>query len=303
MSYFLCPMPKNSNVIIVSLVLDDPCTNPLHTLPVIHLKTLHEENVLTKKFTVCVAPLHGRMERKYRLVEWIEMNRILGVEFFVFYNYFITNDDLKILSYYTKQGLAEVLPWTLLMKHNIHYYAQLAAINDCIFRHRSTTELVAIFDLDEFIIPRGSKDITWTDMFRRIPDASSYIFRTIFFPIKWKVDGNNLIYLTDMKNVTQYRLVTQEKIWKVDTIFPSKIRSKTIVNPRLVDAAGIHYVWSHSKGSAITVDTNVGLVHHYTNWRWELNETEPVIDTTAMKYQNDLIVRVNVALTEILREQ
>ena len=294
-SLLQCPIPEKSEVNVVSLVVHDPCVKPLHILPV----ASHVIKPM-RKFTVCVAPYHGQVPKRHILTEWIEFNRILGVEFFVFYTYRIKVADLTILQYYVNQGLAEIHPWKPLPKRRMHFYfAQMAAINDCVMRHRTNTEFIAIFDLDEFIIPRQDTDKTWADVFRRLPEASSYIFRTIFFPIRWKLVGKQKTLVNDLNNTTQSDFLTLRKLTAVRKIFPSKIRSKTIVNPRNIGIAGVHYVLSHTKGDGFTVDPDIALVHHYTRWPFDPSGVEVDIDTTVLKYETQLIRHVDRAVDDI----
>jgi hypothetical protein len=77
--------------------------------------------------------------KAYELVEMIELNRILGAEHFVFYNYSTNSNVNHVLEYYKKMDIVEVLEWNLPMKVDtwpkknepveIHYFAQLAALN------------------------------------------------------------------------------------------------------------------------------------------------------------------------------
>ena len=176
-SLFQCPIPERSEVNVVSFVVHDPCAKPLHILPV----ASHVIKPM-KRFTLCVAPFHGQVPRRHKLTEWIEFNRILGVELFVFYTYRIKVADLNILHYYMKQGVAEIHPWKPLPKRRMHFYfAQMAAINDCVMRHRTNTEFIAIFDLDEFIIPRQDTDKTWADVFKDFQQPVPIYLEQSFF--------------------------------------------------------------------------------------------------------------------------
>ncbi|ESN97731.1 hypothetical protein HELRODRAFT_145597, partial [Helobdella robusta] len=95
-----------------------------------------------------------------RLIEWIELNRMFGVEYFFFYNFSIGSKVEKVLEYYVKQNLATIIQWKLPIEVNertdasdIHYYGQLTAMNDCITRSRLTSHFVLNIDIDEFIVP------------------------------------------------------------------------------------------------------------------------------------------------------
>ena len=76
-------------------------------------KVLPTTNV--RNFSLCVPPLHKNFSQAYSLVELIELNRILGVEAFTFYNYSAVLNVDQILSVYSKLCLVKVLhvPWNL----------------------------------------------------------------------------------------------------------------------------------------------------------------------------------------------
>ena len=250
---------------------------------------------IRRKFTVCVAPLFGSVGDK--LIEWIEMNCILGADFFVFYKSSMPEKYEKILTYYSKRGLAEVNQWNNpLGQKLIHYNGQMAAINDCILRHRFKSDFVAILDLDEFIIPRNKTDTTWHEMMKRLPRASSYIFKSVVFPTKWgrqKTDENS-------KSGMKYNLDIFNKIQRerdTDT------RSKIILNPRTIDIGGIHFVHEHKEGVAVVVPEDIGLVHHYREvvFRRKVVKSN-VTDTTVLKYRDLLMKTTETIWNDLLKE-
>ena len=279
-TYFLCPFSTDVEPYAVSVV-NTACEKPLHTLPVKSISSI----ATRRNFTVCVAPLHfNDSNANNEFVEWIELNRILGADFFVFYNYSTTPLENSVLSYYSKRGLAEVLPWNLLLtEQTMHYYAQMAAINDCIFRHRMNTNFIAIFDLDEFIIPRNSEDLTWYDMLARLPKASSYVFRNVFFPTQWGHRRNN-----KLNAPTVFDTVQRESF-----IWPLRKRTKSILNPKVIDISGIHFVWEHTEGYTVNVTEDTGLLHHYRDWNSTTGNLNIVADTTMWKYRKLLMEQVD----------
>lgn len=90
---------------------------------------------------VCVPPLYGSKMEPERLVEFIELHGMLGVEHFFFYNY--TGDNKAsnfnantndILEYYSQQGTATVYQWSLpVSKGSVRYYGQLTTVHHCLY--------------------------------------------------------------------------------------------------------------------------------------------------------------------------
>ena len=275
----------------VSVVLDGPCAKPLHVLPVVSsAKSVH------RKFTVCVSPLFGTIGDQ--LIEWIEMNHILGAEFFVFYKSSVPEKYEKILTYYSKRGLAEVNKWNnpLAGYELVHYNGQMAAINDCILRHRFKTDFIAMLDLDEFIIPRNQADTTWREMMKWLPHASSYIFQAVDFPAQWGQLKKSEINTAGIK----YKL---DIINKLQRTRHTTSQPKVILNPRTIDISGIHFVHEHSVGESFMVPEDIGLVHHYREVALRRKRVENnVSDSTVLKYRDLLLKNTQTIWNDLSKE-
>jgi len=117
-------------------------------------------------FTVCVPPPHNHFNDYRRLVEMIEVNRMFGAQRLVFYNYSTGPDVATVLRRYESEGLVSVIPWRIPLlvdtwppgeppvKPEIHYFGQVAALNDCLYRNMFTSRYIVFTDLDELLVPR-----------------------------------------------------------------------------------------------------------------------------------------------------
>ena len=225
------------------------------------------------------------------LIEWIKLTMLLGVEHFTFYNESMSKRTGQVLSYYSKRGLAEVMPWqspTELQKNShCHYHDQLAAINDCLYRNRNLTEYLAFNDLDEYIIPRDQDTLTWADMMSKLKYGNSYSFRNTFFWRKWSEKG------ITSKNNNSDNLLTMSVLKHANYTFPNRKRSKVIIRPEMVEIMHIHFVAQDVSGAEETangVNINIGLLHHYRND--QSDDYSPVEDKTMLKYRTAFIKRV-----------
>jgi len=88
------------------------------------------------------------------------VNRIFGADKLVFYNYSSGPQVTTYLKHMQREGLLNVMPWPLPMPVDVwppvpghipqvHYFAQLAALNDCLYRYMSTARHIVFTDLDE----------------------------------------------------------------------------------------------------------------------------------------------------------
>ncbi|XP_061196617.1 uncharacterized protein LOC133204890 [Saccostrea echinata] len=278
---FSCKVPNTRMPHAVSLVTED-CEKPVNVLPVIYNSNIE------RTFTVCVSPLHSVYSKAYQLVEMIEFSSILGADHFFFYNY-STNWNVDIvLKHYESIGLVSVVQWNLPMTKNrtdepdIHYYGQLAMLNDCLNRNRGASRYVVFQDLDEIIIPQNHK--SWHNLLDSLPaNMSSYMFRSAFFRLDWPDARTNSNVSKMAKSYKAYAFL---KRFRENEIYGRATRSKYIVDPLQVEVVGIHNVWKFKQGGRpFYVPPEVALVHHYrTNER----KTGRVKDDSVLNFQNVL---------------
>ena len=229
----------------------------------------------------------------------IELNRILGADHIVFYNHTIQTNVEKVLDYYKKLGIVEVQQWNLPMgvdtwpKRNphieVHYFAQIAALNDCLNRHRYQSKFIVFQDLDEFIIPR--KVLNWTEMMSVMPpNRASYMFRNTFFRKDYPDIGN----FSNSALAQKYKLVTLLKQTREAKIFTRKHRSKYMVNPRRVEVVGIHSISRARKagGGEHYVEPTDALLHHYRNWENPTDKAPRSTDDRMMAFKDVLVHNV-----------
>ncbi|CAH2052505.1 unnamed protein product, partial [Iphiclides podalirius] len=158
-----------------------------------------------EEFAVCVKGLDFLHEDlSVRLVEWIEMVRILGADKIFFYELQVHPNITKVLDYYKGVGAVEVTPITLpggqpnlpglqhmyLKKKTTHKrQMELIPYNDCLYRHMYEYRWLALLDIDEVIVPLEDED--WSGLMRRIlplsvpaagkPARSSYHASNLYF--------------------------------------------------------------------------------------------------------------------------
>ena len=272
------------------------CDNKTRYVPVIRpRRKIHN-------FTVCVTPLNLNYSNVHQLVEMIELNRMLGADYFVFYNYSTWKTVDAILEYYKELGIAEVIQWKLPVKVDtwppqseyveVHYFGQLAALNDCLFRNKGRSLYVVYQDLDEFIIPRKHED--WFKLMKTLPPKhGSYMFRSTFFRKEWPDVNSTLLAGEGRNKALKYNTITILKQFREDKIFGRSHRSKYIVNPDCVECVGIHNVWRFSKNCrTIFVDTSAALVHHYRSWDNPDDAKKGVLDRRMDFFKNNLLSRI-----------
>ncbi|BFZ19507.1 hypothetical protein BsWGS_22545 [Bradybaena similaris] len=304
-SYVVCRLSANVQPTHVSLSYNST-SQPNNRLQIIY------PGNLTRNFTVCYSVLFDNYNMASLLLQNIEMHRILGAEHFMVYNYSISPAVNQILQRYQEDGLVTVLPWPV-PTLEVHYYGQMAALNDCNYRNRNISRFVVVVDTDEFIIPRNS--LSWMQLIDTISpqerDVSTFMhpsdpskngstttgsfdFRSCFFKSdltpNWTALSSQFPFSDEERNNTlKFKFHTLSHFWRSTHIFPSNQRTKYIFRPEEVYVCGIHTVHVFAGNiKGIIVNDNMALVHHYR--RWHFNVT--VMDTSMLKFKNQLYPRL-----------
>lgn len=134
------------------------------------LRVLNQEQPQVKKDLALCHKFLFDPTRDYsqRLVEWLEAARAWGVDEVTFYEASVHPNVRAVLQYYQQEGFVQVFTWrspgdqpsighlyralydtqrfTLFTTENIPY-------TDCLLRHLATHRYVAVWDMDEFIVP------------------------------------------------------------------------------------------------------------------------------------------------------
>ncbi len=94
------------------------------------------------------------------LKEWIEYNKLIGVEHFWLYNNESSDNYNEVLQPYIKKGLVDLIDWpTNGEKKDFAGKTQAPAYMDAVKRSIDKTRWLAIIDLDEFMVPKEGKSV------------------------------------------------------------------------------------------------------------------------------------------------
>ncbi|GFS16549.1 UPF0392 protein F13G3.3 [Elysia marginata] len=228
-----------------------------------------EKDEVKVEFTVCSSTVHSNYSNVAQLVEMLEMSRLLGAGRVVLYNNSIAPNVDAVLRMYIHQHQlgrdsleVKVHPWklpTLMRDDNLHYFGQMAAINDCLYRYKHSSTYMVFTDVDEYIIPRQTAN--WTGLVTtarsRHPGSVGFLFRNTIFRLQWDSPAQGFQTAAE-----KYKSAILGHTLREDYIFPEEVRSKLIVDPQATAEMGIHYAWKIS-GKTYSVPPEEGLVQHY----------------------------------------
>lgn len=280
-----------------------PPSTTMHTLQVTRLTPQdytqqQTYNNVSKQFnfTVCIPPLFGDIASE-KLIEFIELNRLLGFQHFIFYTAKLNSEDtLKVLDYYKTMNVVTVIDFNLpsvIQKSKIWYNGQLSAHNDCLYRAMSITNFVALIDIDEFIVPHNGQFTVSESILSafRSPDTCGLSFESAFYDSKFSKQNSE----------EESPLITQFSTGR-SSLF-SKIRTKVVVQPEKIFEVGIHHISKPAQETfkVIKVNTTNAYLHHYRscvpNYGMKCNQFQE--DLTMLKYSSMLKNAVHKAKSGI----
>ncbi|XP_060562574.1 uncharacterized protein LOC132722150 isoform X1 [Ruditapes philippinarum] len=292
---FECKLNGNDTPSFVSLVTH-PCQNALNLLSI---KNASKVDTYQRHFTVCLAPIFS-YRSAHEFIEWVELNRILGVDKVIGYDYSISEDVKNILKFYSERNFTEIIPWRLPfpVQHHIHYFGQTVALNDCLFRTKQISEFMSNIDLDEYIIPHSGNAFNWTQMMKDLDQsADGFIFKNTFFRKEWT---NDEVEFKGKAKAKQLKLITLKHFDHETKIYHHMARSKYFVRPSRVNYILIHEI---PNARVVKVTSQIGLLHHYRNWENYEDKQQRVKDTTVLdKFEKALISNVESVWKELKLE-
>ena len=184
-----------------------------------------------KKFAICLKEVYDVFDFSVdpievnQLVEWVELNKLLGVDHIIVYNHSMGTEMSRVFRYYAEIGYVDVLSAGKLPSDKIPVKpARAVGLNDCLYRFMYFYDKMIDIDTDEFISSKTS--YSYDHLFNTIlqyrgvsRDNTSYVFR-------------NQRYFIDDPNLKPVpgNLVTQYAVRHVTPELP-RYRSKLIVDP------------------------------------------------------------------------
>ncbi|KAL1494409.1 hypothetical protein ABEB36_010012 [Hypothenemus hampei] len=294
--FVMCPLKANMSVPVAVSVVAKLNSAPSNMLSVINnFDPNWQSNTNTiGKFAVCVKPLHFDYNKELQIMEFIELNRLMGVDHFTFYNHTIGPQVSCILDHYRSEGIITLLPWKLpmLSQKEIRTEGLFAALNDCLYRSMYRYSHALLVDLDEYIIPNYNTSlpqlINYLNHRLNTRTTGSFSFQNAFFYLQWDDDEK----VDDFKDPIASNLVTLKKTRRKTKLHPHKQRSKYICRPELVIEAGNHFVWEFQPGhGTLNVPADAAILHHYRICEFGGNDcikTSSVVDRTAYRYMDSL---------------
>ncbi|XP_047999195.1 uncharacterized protein LOC125236435 [Leguminivora glycinivorella] len=278
-----------------------------------------------KEFAVCVKGLDFQHEDlSVRLVEWIELVRLLGADKVFFYELQVHPNISKVLAYYRARGLVESTPITLpggqpnlpglqhmyLKKKTTHKrQMELVPYNDCLYRHMYQYRWLALLDVDEVIVPLQDPD--WSSLMKRVvPLAEPAAGK----PSRSSYHASNVYYLDQLQHAHSWEPGAPRYMHMLQHVYRTRNFTKPGQYVKAFHETGRvltlhnHFPLACLGGacSSYALDTKQARLQHYradcvTALSKSCQElrAEPVRDAALWRWADRLVPRVTQVLTEL----
>ncbi|XP_051255621.1 uncharacterized protein LOC127363140 isoform X1 [Dicentrarchus labrax] len=316
----MCPLPSGcetpSYITVTSAAADSEDKHDKEFLEVNNQKAINDS--FPYNFTVCLSTMFD-FTNVLQLVQGLEMLQLLGVNRVVIYKTSNSPEIKHVLDYYTQKGLVEVIPWSMsrflnvsrgwLPEHgpgDLHYFGQIPALNDFIYRYMYQSRYVALQDIDELILPQSVN--SWSELLplleKKYGADKCYMFENNVFPNTITLPPPTSETLPPQsrccpgwQNVSGVNILAhlyQEPIIK-ETHYSN---FKIIVNPRAVFIPTVHGLL-HSLNGCSWVDRNIARMYHTRAPKQpNLTPDQLIYDGRLLSYSAQLTLTVNTVLME-----
>ena len=300
---YTCPVDSPSPPVSVAIVVA-PADDATLYLPV----EIPAKWGVKKDFGVCVSVSYWNHTTD-RIVEWMELNRIFGVNHVTVYNNSLSAEAARVFERYAASGFVDFRQSANFIddpaETNIHLHMS-PVINDCMYRNMNRFSKILVIDLDEMIVPRANDSLAdmivaiETSQPERHP-ARTYVFRNAYFFFDWPPDATQPARLATLRHRTRTP--------------PSDegVSVKSIVDPQACAAMHNHYCWTFTPrfdtdAKEVAVANSVGMNQHYKRCHLDAYVkrgtcatvmANGVKDDAMLKYKERLMQQVDKQLKEL----
>lgn len=198
------------------------------------------------------------------LKEWIEYHSLIGVKHFYLYSNHSDDNYQEVLEPYIKKGIVELFEWNYENVNGKWLHNQYRAYEDCLERSQGKTAWLGVIDIDEFIVPVKSPDLT---SFLKQYDDEKEIGG---IRVNWQLFGTS-----GVKKINKNTLMIEALTMKAPVKYrrspsPCNIMTKCILRPHVTEEIHVHhsnlkkgYKFVHDRPGIINVK-EIQINHYWT---------------------------------------
>ena len=301
----LCMSPALQQATHVSIT-----ANPYANLTFLSIQNQEVKESFRYNFTVCISNLFGEYNNALQFAQTMEVYKLIGVQRVVIYNTSCGPDVEKILKYYRKEGMLEVVPWPIdkfltpstgwkydLHHGDIHYYGQLTTLNECIYRYMYQSKYLLLNDIDEIIMPykHANLEKLMGTLQQQHPNAGVFKIENHIFP-KTQFDDSGRFRLPRWRSVPGVNIL--EHVYREPDRKHVFNPTKLLINPRSVEQTSVHSTLKQF-GLVFNVPFDVcRIIHVRVPLQGQLSKDQLFVDKKLWEFEKLLIPSIDRALNE-----
>lgn len=255
-----------------------------------------------RNFCVCVQAVYGSLN-PYRLVEWMELQRILGVSLVGVYILSAPQVVLKVFGHYSDEKFVDLRRIDYIYsseKKDDEFWLHLTpTINDCIYRHMHEFRRIVVVDFDEVIVPRKHRDLSQlVGYLEQLTDAPNFAFRNNYFFLDLAADRTVSKYIRFLRY--RYKVAASGVGYAEKSI----IDPQSCTNMHNHCCLGVTANYT-ATGNTASVEPDIALSQHYKKCHFSETECEEMMrnktkDDVLMPFKEILIRKVEQKIKEIM---
>ena len=301
----LCMSPALQQATHVSIT-----ANPYAKLTFLSIQNQEVKESFKYNFTVCISNLFGEYNNALQFAQTMEVYKLIGVQRVVIYNTSCGPDVEKILKYYRKEGMLEVVPWPIdkfltpstgwkydLHHGDMHYYGQLTTLNECIYRYMYQSKYLLLNDIDEIIMPykHANLEKLMGTLQQQHPNAGVFKIENHIFP-KTQFDDSGRFRLPRWRSVPGVNIL--EHVYREPDRKHVFNPTKLLINPRSVEQTSVHSTLKQF-GLVFNVPFDVcRIIHVRVPLQGQLSKDQLFVDKKLWEFEKLLIPSIDRALNE-----
>ncbi|KAG8013250.1 Beta-1 [Nibea albiflora] len=309
-TFVMCQIPQNCSATHVSLLTKNDSARVPIWLPIRNQKTAGKEEIKTRfNMTVCISNLF-EFNNALQYAQTLELYRLLGVDRVVIYNTSCGPDLDHLLQSYSQEGFVEMVPWPI-DKHmnpshgwlfsahggDMHYYGQIATLNECLYRYMDQSRYVLLHDIDEIMMPyeHDSLQVLLDALQEQLPKVGVFQVENHIYPKK-PFEESKKGPLPEWRGVPGFNIL--EHVYKWDRL-SGFLAYKLIVQPRMVVQTSVHYI-TETKAEQFLIPHELGhLIHCPVSTPYVKPLKDIQVDTRLWDFNDKLIPNVNQVLRRL----
>ena len=280
-----------------------PCIRPTNAL---HVNDNSYVSSPYHKFAVCLRTIIdvGFGDHR-RFIEWMELTTMLGSKKATVYTSQVSQNTLKLLTYYNRKGLLNIVTWSELDLQDGGQATGSVLLNDCLYRNLKRTVYLATLALDETLAPLRLHLYGWEDVIRCACCVNNSYVAAMQANFDPRLPDDPRYGESEFIS-KRTRLLTLLKTERSEKLTDAEIGGSALMKTSMIDSLGagrVQFVFNIYLEPCVIPEC-IALLYTYRELDGNQTGTnhKRVIDSRLQKYGSLLSTSVSIVHKELMKE-